>query len=469
MSAELTSIPAIGTLLNRPAVAELIGRYGRELVTYGLRTVVDQARAALQDGGTAASEAQVIAQAARLIRSIAEPSLKPVINATGVVLHTNLGRAVLGQRILAEISPILTGYSNVEFDLEAGKRGHRISHLSPLLRFLTGAQDVLVVNNNAAAIILILASLAKRREVIISRGELIEIGGAFRIPEIMTAAGAKMVEVGTTNRTRLADYQNAAGPQTALIFKAHTSNYTIKGFTEEVGVAELARFCHEQGLPLVYDIGSGLLRRPRGLALESEPDVAGAIAAGADLVCFSGDKLLGGPQAGIIAGRADLIARMAKHPLMRALRVGKLSLASLAAACRGYLTEQRLRADNPTFAMLEQSPQLLARRAQALQTRLAALGVASRLVPGSAQCGGGTLPELTIPSAAVMIAPEPSRAAKKVLERIFRGLMTAQRPVVGILREGGLLFDVFAVRDEELESLAQSIAAELKPATDSRM
>jgi L-seryl-tRNA(Ser) seleniumtransferase len=453
MSSVFHNPPAVGTMLNRPEIVALIDLHGRAVVTWAIRAVIDESRSS----AAAVDESSVIHQATALVAQIVTPSLRPVINATGVVLHTNLGRAVLGPRVLAEIAPIVTGYSNIEFDLEQGRRGHRVSHIAPLLRFLTGAEDVLVVNNNAAAIILILHTLARRREVVISRGELIEIGGAFRIPDIMAAAGAKMVEVGTTNRTRLSDYESARSAKTALFFKAHTSNYAIKGFTEEVTVAELAGFAHNQGIPFVYDIGSGLLRKPSQLTLGAEPDVQSAVRAGADLVCFSCDKLLGGPQAGIIAGRRDLIARLAKAPLMRALRVGKLTMAALSAACRSYLSDTRLQEGNPAFAMLEQTPDRIDAKAQALQIALTQAGIESRVVDSEAQCGGGTLPELMIASKAVMVVPRATKNANKVAEKLWQRLQQGDRAVLGVLREGRLLFDVYTISTEDIPALVAAL------------
>jgi L-seryl-tRNA(Ser) seleniumtransferase len=459
MQPKQSTFPAIGTLLTGAHCVALIELFGREMVTYALRQVIDYKRA---EAATGVSAEAIVAEAVALIRRIVEPSLKPVINATGVVLHTNLGRAALGQRVLAEIAPIITGYANIEFDLVTGRRGHRVDHIRPLLQYLTGAQDVAVVNNNAAAIILVLRCLANRREVIISRGELIEIGGAFRIPEIMRAAGARMVEVGTTNRTRLSDFQKALSPKTALIFKAHTSNYTIKGFTEEASVAELSAFSRAQGIPFVYDIGSGLLRKPAGLELDTEPDVKSAVHDGADLVTFSADKLLGGPQAGIVVGRRELVERLAKDPLMRAVRVGKLTLAALAAACRGYLADDRLAVDNPTMALLEQEVAHIERKASALMRALVERGVEAAIVASMAQCGGGTLPEVAIASAAVEVVPPSKRGAKTWSERLFHALMQGSRPIVGIQREGAVVFDVFAIAAEEIVPVAEAIAASLQ-------
>ncbi|MBD3392142.1 MAG: L-seryl-tRNA(Sec) selenium transferase [Chitinivibrionales bacterium] len=450
------SLPSVDKLLKHATCARLIKDHGRALVTFALREAVDRARARIRSGRTVLSEEALVMDAANQVRSLTHASLVPVINATGIILHTNLGRAPLGTRVIEDIARAAGGYTNLEFDLKTARRGHRNVHVAALVRYLTGAQDALVVNNNAAGLVLALNTLAKRRETIISRGELIEIGGAFRIPDIMRAAGTKMVEVGTTNRTRLSDYEKALSSKTALVVKAHQSNYSITGFAQDVPLKELARFAHEHDLPVLYDIGSGLLRKPHGLPLDREPDVRGAIADGADLVAFSCDKLLGGPQAGIVAGRSDLVRTLARAPLMRALRVGKLTLAALAGACRRYLSDPDLINGNPTFAMLNQTADTVRLRAEALRAALAREGIAAAVVDSTAQAGGGSLPELELRSFAVQVNP-PAGSAKhkeRFAERLFRGLLDADPPVLAILREGKVLFDVFTVGADELETVA---------------
>lgn len=463
MTTELRKLPGVDTLLEHENIKPLVDRYGRELVVFSARQTLDQVRAAVKQGGKAPRSDTVAGRVVERLRATAEPSLKRVINATGTALHTNLGRAPLGSAVLQSLAPIVEGYSNVEFDLATGRRGHRDAHVAEILTFLTGADDAVVVNNNAAGIILTLSTLAKNREVIISRGELIEIGGAFRIPDIMAAAGARMVEVGTTNRTRLADYENAITGTTALLFKAHKSNYAISGFTQEVPVNELAALAHARGLPLVYDIGSGLLRKPKGLPLENEPDVRSSLAKDADLVCFSCDKLLGGPQAGIVAGKTEYVRKLATAPMMRALRVGKLTLAALSAACRAYLTDERLIADNPTFAMLSESTQKIEQRAEKLAERLRSSGVSCSVVNNQAHVGGGTLPELTVPSKAVLLETPEKAKKNDFAENVFYGLLKLDTPVVSILREGRVLFDVLTVRTQELPAVAEAIRTISEP------
>jgi L-seryl-tRNA(Ser) seleniumtransferase len=459
-SDDLRTLPSIDALLTSDALSAVISRHGRDLVTYAARRVVDAMRTRIQEGKKAAGPDVFPGLIIDLVHSIARPTLKPVINATGVVLHTNLGRAPVGKAAMDEIARVSTGYCSVEFDLATGKRGERNSHVVELLRYLTGAADAAVVNNNAAALVLVLGVFAKKKEVIVSRSELIEIGGSFRIPEIMKTSGAKMVEVGATNRTRLSDYEDAITAATAVIFKAHTSNYAIKGFTEDVSARDLAALAKKHDLIMVYDIGSGLLLRTAIPGMETEPDVWAAIESGADLVTFSCDKLLGGPQAGIIAGRQDLVARCAKAPLMRALRVGKLTLAALGAACRQYLDDAKLLAENPVFAMISQTSAQLRARAECLAQALREKGVSCEIIESRGQFGGGSLPDAEIPSAAVRITPPGTtvRENQAFAERIFHGLLQQEKPILSILREGRILFDVLTFNDEDVGIIAGSAA-----------
>lgn len=461
MNDALRSLPAVGKLLQTEKLRLAMREFGESLTGYAARTVINQLRAEIGANAPLPEIDSILERVCTSARAIAVPSLVPVLNATGIILHTNLARAPLGESVLADSAPIVTGYSNLEYDLEKGTRGHRADHVIPLLQFLTGAEDAAIVNNNAAALVLTLMHFAQGREVPVSRGELIEIGGAFRIPEIMATSGARMVEVGSTNRTRLSDYENAIGPQTSLLFKAHKSNYTIEGFVEEVSVADLAGLAHSHGLPLVYDIGSGLLRKPQNLPIESEPDVQGALRDGADLVTFSGDKLLGGPQAGIIAGKKGLVRQLAAHPLMRALRVDKLTLVTLNSACRHYLRDQDLVIHNPIFAYMSRSPETLFKLAKRFAEVLELTGVACRIVASTGRCGGGTLPQLKIASHAVeLILPD-----NKTASRLFHHLLVGGPPAVaGILREGVLLFDMLALPENEIPHVAELVATACKGA-----
>ncbi|MFH1618015.1 MAG: L-seryl-tRNA(Sec) selenium transferase [Candidatus Margulisiibacteriota bacterium] len=436
----LRKLPGVDVLLNEASVKELAAAHGIELVTYAARNTINSAREKILNGSP---QIDLVSEVKNLIEKISKPSLKPVINATGIILHTNLGRAPLS------FEPI-RGYCNLEFDLETGKRGKREAHLKAPLKYITGAEDTLVVNNNAAAIVLILNTLASGKEVIISRGELIEIGGSFRINEIMASAGVKMVEVGTTNKTRLSDYENAVTENTALIFKAHKSNYSIKGFSEEVGIKELAEFSRKKGIPFVYDIGSGLLRKPKNLNLEGEPDVRSALKDGAYLVCFSGDKLLGGPQAGIIAGKKELISKLAKAPLMRALRVGKMTIAGLSAVCTAYLKDESLVCDIPIFKFLNRKPDDIKKLAEKLKSLLFEQKIDCEVVENKGHCGGGTLPDLEIASYAVRLSGVDA-------EKLFYKLLRLDRPILGILRKGEILFDLLTVEEKDLQYMGSAI------------
>ncbi|MBD3418659.1 MAG: L-seryl-tRNA(Sec) selenium transferase [Chitinivibrionales bacterium] len=452
-------IPGVDTVLAWPQTQELVGQHGRDVVVYCIRRALDTVRAALKSEKKQPDKKEIIQLVESCLDSIVEPSLKPVVNATGVILHTNLGRAPLGETVLSDLTEIIRGYSNVEFDLAKGKRGQRAHHLKSLICYLIGAEDAVVVNNNAAAIILLLSTFARDKEVIISRGELIEIGGSFRIPEIMAAGGARMIEVGTTNKTRLRDYENALNDTTGLIFKAHTSNYAIRGFTEEVPAATLAKLASRKNIPFVYDIGSGLLRKPELDHFRNEPDIRAAINDGADLVTFSCDKLLGGPQAGIVAGTHKYVQQIAKAPLMRALRVGKLTFAALSSAARHYLSEQSLTCNNPAYAMFTTAATQLEARAKRLLQALSAQGVAAELIDSAGQPGGGSLPETKLRSKAVRLIPriDSVKQREAFAERMYRALLALDKPVIGVMRQGYLHFDVLTIFDEDLAYVAQSI------------
>ncbi|MFC2133705.1 L-seryl-tRNA(Sec) selenium transferase [Bacteroidota bacterium] len=456
MKKELRKIPAVDKILNQKQIKLLIKTYGDELIKYCIRKTLNELRNDIK--GKTAKEIRmddIIGRVENSVISIAEPSLKPVINATGIILHTNLGRAPLGESVLDAIKPIVTGYSNLEFNLESAKRGHRKEHVTELIKFLTKAEDALVVNNNAAGVLLTLKALASRSEVVISRGELIEIGGSFRIPEIMKASGAKMVEVGTTNRTRITDYKKAITDKTAIIFKAHKSNYYIGGFSEEVELSKLSELAKKHNLLLVYDIGSGLLRKPKGLPLKDEPDVRSSLKQGVDLITFSCDKLLGGPQAGIVAGKKDLINKLNDNPMMRALRVDKLTIAALSASLKSYLKEEDLLKDIPAFTMLNRSKKVLEKLAQDLFTEFAKKGIESKIVESKARCGGGTLPHLEIDSFAVMLIQ--ASKDKKFAEKIYHKLLTLDKPILAILREGNLFFDSLSLSENEIPYIAKAV------------
>lgn len=445
---------------------EVLGSISGELRLYVVRRAVDEARQKIVSGKASEPPAaeMLLKNAAHLAEEILKPQLKPVINATGIVVHTNLGRAPFGRKMLQSVAGVISGYSNLEFDLDTGVRGSRNRIPESKIRFLTGAEDVLVVNNNAAAVMLILGTFARGREVIVSRGELIEIGGSFRLPEIMAASGAVMKEVGATNKTHLRDYENAVNEHTAMLFKAHRSNYEIKGFTAEVGLEELSRLGKKHHLPVVYDMGSGLLR-PIGLPLlDHEPTVRDTLKQGADLVTFSGDKLIGGPQAGIIAGKASMIAKLKKAPMLRALRAGKTTLAFLETALSWYFDSRKLFKHNQVFGMLHQTPASIKRKAEKLQALLKKEKIRTEVVESCGYCGGGAAPGRELPSYAVrVIPPKGSRKQEeRWSEQLYFAMMQAETPVVGILRQGKCLIDLFTVMGNELEKLSGLIVQSVK-------
>jgi L-seryl-tRNA(Ser) seleniumtransferase len=452
---ELRKIPSVDKLISHPTLLKLKELFGSELVTYSVRNVLDKERNRILDGKKSKSIDKLTDEVRQFSEKIAGNSLKPVVNATGIILHTNLGRAPLSKEILSEMEPILSGYSNLEFDLETGKRGDRTDHIKEFLKFITGAEDILVVNNNAAAVFLILKIFAEKKEVIISRGELIEIGGSFRMPEIMKASGTKMTEVGATNRTRLSDYENAITPNTRLIFKAHKSNYFIGGFSDEVSIEELSKLARKHNLISVYDVGSGLLKKPSNKKFSDEPDIRSCLKEGADLVTFSCDKLIGATQAGIIAGRKDLIKILSKVPLMRTLRVDKFTIASLNVILKFYLKEEDLFSKSPVFRMLNRSKDELLKIAEKLSDELKSNQIKNEIVETKAQCGGGALPQLELDSYAVKILPpEPDR---KFADKLFKSLLRCDKPVLGILREGELLLDVFTIREDEIDLIIEAL------------
>jgi L-seryl-tRNA(Ser) seleniumtransferase len=447
---EFRKIPGIDKLLEENQVRSLLQELNHEFVTFCLRHCVEKVRLSIKEGKKYPGDPKLIETIVSTITKFTDASLKPVINATGIVVHTNLGRAPLGMEILQEVLPALQGYCNLEFELETGLRGKRNLHCRELLKYLTGAENVAVVNNNAAAVILTLNEFARSREVIVSRGELIEIGGSFRIPDIMAASGCKMVEVGTTNKTKLSDYESAITKDTALIFKAHTSNYRIHGFTENVPVETLSSVAKKHNVPLVYDAGSGVLMKTNIPMLQDEPIVRELLACGVDLVTFSCDKLLGGPQAGVVAGKQPLIDRLEKSPMMRALRVDKSTYALLSAVCRRYVRNDF--SSIPIITMLQSPPSLLKEKAEAISRDLRSAGVSCEIIKSTGQPGGGSLPGQFIESFAVKISLDNQYA-----ERCYYDLMKQEVPVVGILRKGELLFDVLTISNDEIGMLVNAL------------
>ncbi len=459
-SAHASDLPSLDRLLNTAPVAPLLDRYGRSQVVAALRGELDRLRGRALGGGLdrAALDAAAIARTVEAhLAAAAQPRLRAVFNLTGTVLHTNLGRALLPDEAVQAVLSAATAPVNLEFDLAAGGRGDRDDLVERLICELTGAESATVVNNNAAAVLLLLNTLANRREVIVSRGELVEIGGAFRIPDVMRGAGAKLVEVGTTNRTHAHDYAEAIGVRTALVMKVHASNYAISGFTASVGVAELAAIAHARGLPLAVDLGSGSLVDLAALGLPPEPVARDALAAGADLVAFSGDKLLGGPQAGILAGRADLIAKLKKNPLKRALRAGKLTLAALEAVLALYRAPEFLSARLPTLRLLTRPAAAIEAQALRLLTVVqAALGERYDVAVASvrSQIGSGALPAERLASFGLAI--RASKARRGGLDRLDAALRDLPRPVLGRIADKTLWLDLRCLEDaDEIEFAAQ--------------
>ncbi|MHB2264885.1 L-seryl-tRNA(Sec) selenium transferase [Aliihoeflea sp. PC F10.4] len=455
---DFRAIPSVDVVLRSPIGQAGIERFGRAETTASVRTVLDGERAELRTGRAARDAEAIAAHALAALEANAASTLRPVFNLTGTVLHTNLGRAVLAEAAIEAASEAMRSAVTLEFDLETGKRGERDDHLRALVCDLTGAEDVTIVNNNAAAVLLVLNTLAgDGAGAVVSRGELIEIGGAFRMPDIMRQAGARLVEVGTTNRTHEKDYRAAlAQGDVALVLKVHTSNYRVEGFTKEVEAPTLAGICREKKVPLVNDLGSGTLVDLAKWGLRREPTVREAVAEGADLVTFSGDKILGGPQAGFIVGRKELIERINRNPMKRALRVDKMRLAALEATLKLYRDPDRLADRLPTLRLLARSQDEIAAMAEALLPRVnAALGEAWRveLVDCASQIGSGALPLDTLPSAGLAIrAADGSGQALERLTAAFRRLAT---PVIGRIADGALVLDLRCL--ENCEAFVQNL------------
>ena len=457
-------IPSLDRLLREPPVLVLVERFGRPHVIAAARAELAQARGALAGGGTAFDEPAFIEACTRRLHREAASSLRPVFNLTGTVLHTNLGRALMPRSAVDAVVRAMTHAVNLEFDLEGGERGERDRHVESLLVALTGAEAALVVNNNAAAVYLVLNTLALRREVPVSRGELVEIGGSFRIPDIMARAGAKLVEVGTTNRTHLRDYENALSPRSAALMKVHTSNYSIAGFTAAVDESKLAALAHAHGLPMVSDLGSGTLANLEELGLPHEPTPRDAIAAGVDLVTFSADKLLGGPQGGLVVGKRALIDRLRGNPMKRALRVDKMTIAALDAVLRLYQDPGRLIRELPTLAFLSRSMAEIETQARRLLPALRASvrkPVEVDIAQVRSQIGSGSLPVDLIASRAISLGI-PGKRRHAHAARIARAFRELPVPVLGRVHDGAFLMDLRCL-DREDEFVAQLPSLKLEP------
>jgi len=454
MTSPFRNLPSVSRLLAHRRIRPLASRMASDSVAEVIRQQLEEARRAIAAGHECPPTEMLVESVLARAELLLQPTLRPVINATGVIIHTNLGRSPLSPEAIAAMEAASRGYSNLEFDLTEGERGDRLAHLETLLCQITGAEAAMAVNNNAGAAHLALTALAKEREVIISRGQAVEIGGGFRIPEVMRQSGARLVEVGTTNRTYLSDYQQAITDDTAALMRVHASNFRIIGFVESSPVEDLARLAHEHGLLLLDDLGSGCLIDTGQFGLAAEPTVQQSVAANADLTMFSGDKLLGGPQAGIIVGRQELVTRLRRHPLTRALRMDKGSVAALAATAIHYVRGEALK-KIPVWRMISTPLTTIERRARRWAR---AIGAPARIVHGRSMVGGGSLPEEGLPTRVVAIPAHGGRSVTELAQRLRQG----QPPVIGRIEHDQLLLDPRTVAPEDDSTLVEAVTAALE-------
>jgi L-seryl-tRNA(Ser) seleniumtransferase len=453
MTTNLRDLPSVEQLLQTPRLADLTATFGRPLTLQAVRVSLDDARAAAISGADLPPRDALVARAETLLNDWTRPTLQPVINATGVILHTNLGRAPLSRAALDALTSAALGYSNLEFDLSTGKRGSRAVHAESILKRLTGAEAALVVNNNASAVLLVLSALAKGKRVVISRTQLVEIGGSFRVPDVMKQSGAKLAEVGATNKVHLRDYEEAIDEGAALVMRAHRSNFKIVGFTEEPDLKQIVDLAHKHDLPFMDDLGSGALLDTALYGLVHEPTVQESLAAGADLVCFSGDKLLGGPQAGIIVGKKELLDKIKKHPLARAVRADKLCLAALTATLLHYLKDEATR-EAPVWRMISMSPQQVRVRAEAWKESLGR----GEVVASHSTVGGGSLPDESMPTFVLALKV-------KSADKFLTLLRCHETPVVARTENDLILLDprtVLEEQDPQLLTILHSLFSETK-------
>jgi L-seryl-tRNA(Ser) seleniumtransferase len=451
----LSHLPSVDEILKSEQGIQWLDTYPRSYVIQGIREGIDRKRKDILEGLAADLSGEVLmADIEESIGKLSSFSLIPLINATGVVIHTNLGRSILSEKILENIMRISGSYSNLEYDIERGRRGKRYTHIKRILREVTGAEDALIVNNNAAAVLLCLNTLAKGKEVIVSRGELVEIGGSFRMPDVMAAGGCLLREVGTTNKTHLYDYEKAISENTALLLKIHKANFRIVGFTDEVPIDDLVSLGKKYKLPVMFDLGSGCLIDLKPFGIHNEPLVKEFVKAGVDLTTFSGDKLLGGPQGGVIVGSREYIEMLQKNPLTRAFRIDKLTLAGFEATLMEYLDEEKAISNIPTLRMLLQKPEEIKQRARKIANRLKKEIKEARIAvaPDSSRAGGGSLPEEDLPTYVVVI----KTAALSVNE--FEGkLRKGKPPIITRIKEDSLLLDARTIRDNDIEALIKGI------------
>jgi L-seryl-tRNA(Ser) seleniumtransferase len=457
---QLRLLPSIDELLQSAGGQQLISQFSRPMTLRAVRASIALARADIRNGAACPSLEALLDTAERLLEIEQRPHLQPVINATGVIINTNLGRAPLSEEALQAMQQVAGGYSNLEYDLETGERGARHTHVAALLGEVTGAEAALVTNNNAAAVLVALSALAAGRQVIISRGQLVEIGGGFRVPDVMRQSGCQLVEVGTTNRTRIGDYAGALNEHTALLLRVHPSNFLITGFTESTPLDALVELASQHNLLVMDDLGSGCLLPSERYGLAHEPTPRESIAAGADVVCFSGDKLLGGPQAGILVGKADVLARIARHPLMRAVRIDKLTLAALEATLRHY---QRDEAEThiPVWRMISTQPKHISSRAASWVSKLQAHGIPARTQRGESTVGGGSLPGETLPT--TLLALDAAHIPLP-LEELAKRLRLRRTPLIARIHHDTLLLDPRTVLPEQDKEMVRALVEEMRHA-----
>lgn len=455
----LSNLPSVDEILKSPDGREWLGQFQRKIVLKAVREVIAAGRGEILAGrATDLSPAILSAEIEDKIARLSSFSLLPLINATGIVIHTNLGRAILSDKVLHNVIAVGGGYSNLEYDLASGKRGRRHTHTRRLLTDITGAEDALIVNNNAAAVLLCLNTVARGKEVIVSRGELVEIGGSFRIPDVMSASGAVLREVGTTNKTHIYDYANAVNDNTALILKVHQSNYKIIGFSDGVAVEDLVSLGRKHDLPVMYDLGSGCLIDLKPYGIKDEPSVAEIVGSDIDIVSFSGDKLLGGPQGGIIVGKKRYVEKIQRNPLARAVRIDKFAIAAFEATLMEYLDPEKAKEEIPVLKMLLQSPVEIQARAKRIAAELkkTARDANVSVIRDSSKAGGGSLPEVDFPTYAVCI--KPALVSVNALEVRLR---SGRPPVIARIREDSLLLDARTIRKQEIGDLVRVVASAL--------
>jgi L-seryl-tRNA(Ser) seleniumtransferase len=455
----LSNLPSVDEILKSKQGMEWQNIYPRRYVLQAIREVINLRRKEIIEGLTADfSEEVMIADIGNMIEKLSSYSLRPLINATGVVIHTNLGRSILSKKALENIQRVSESYSNLEYDIKEGERGKRYTHVKRILREITEVEDALIVNNNAAAVLLCLNTLSNGKEVIVSRGELVEIGGSFRMPEIMAASGAILREVGTTNKTHLYDYEKAIDENTSLILKVHKSNFRVMGFSEEVFIEDLVSLGRKHQIPIMFDLGSGCLMDLRPFGIRDEPVVKDIVKSGIDITTFSGDKLLGGPQCGVIVGKREYLEKIQGNPLTRAMRIDKLTLAGIEATLIEYIDEEKAVRNVPTLKMLLQKPEELRGRANKIAKRLKReiQNVHIRVISDSSRAGGGALPEVDLPTYAVSIKSDEI-SVNELEERLRKG----NPPIIARIKEDSLIIDARTVRDKDLEGLVKGIKSAL--------